>query len=68
MRHSTTDGKYYVHADICAYCQLDTAGRHEQHCPITTATVLTTCTSNKDITWIDMDRHDYVQHPVTGGK
>ena len=34
MRFSTTDGRVWDTPDMCAYCQLDTAGNHQPHCPL----------------------------------
>ena len=34
MRFSTTDGRVWDTPDMCGYCQLDTAGNHQSHCPL----------------------------------
>ena len=34
MRFSTTDGRVWDAPDMCGCCQLDTAGNHQPHCPL----------------------------------
>lgn len=38
MRFSTTDGRVWDVPDMCSYCQLDTAGNHQPHCPLSQST------------------------------
>ena len=51
---TNTDGSMYVHVDMCAYCQLDSGGNHQAHCPITTEAPILTATKAINPLWVSL--------------